>query len=211
MPSSKPKDTIRTGTLIVYGKQSCFSLTCDRAAMGRYGNLYLVSVAAEPQKIKALRAALNGRNAMTFRFDGFPLLNRDGYTRSSHLESSHPPRKAEGRYRCYTHRLGYHWVHAMFISRDPCFLPSVTDEGLWRALKTDRFTTPILPTWMPFIQKRLIDIGRLEYLYGHRAHCGVLSATTHHLDAIVTEGFRTGAFLADLYDLEALSRRDGAA
>jgi hypothetical protein len=68
----------------------------------------------------------------------------------------------------------------------------VTDESLWQELNTTRFTTPILREWIPFIDRKLRECNRLENAHVFNCQCGILSATTAKLDAIVIDGLKSG-------------------
>ena len=58
-------------------------------------------------------------------------------------------------YRVDAHRLGFGSVHALFTCRQPGFLPNDSDDALWQELKQERFTTPLLRSWLPHIRKEL--------------------------------------------------------
>ena len=107
-------------------------------------------------------------------------------TRPSRLHPSN-----EG-YAVYKHKLGFGIAHAMFITRAPGFMAIVTPESLWRELNSPRFTTPILRSWMPYIEAQLRTADRLEDAHCFNCHCGLLTATTKKLDEIVSNGLVTG-------------------
>jgi len=92
----------------------------------------------------------------------------------------------------YSHKLGYGLAHAVFVTKSPGFMMIVTEESLWQELNTTRFTTPILREWIPFIDRKLREISRLENAHVYGCQCGILSATTSKLDEIVIEGLSKG-------------------
>ena len=63
---------------------------------------------------------------------------------------------------------------------------------LWQELKHERFTTPLLRGWLPYVRKEL----ELKSLHA-RCHtldctCCILGATSADLDSIVEFGIKNG-------------------
>src|SRR3954454_14504010 len=83
-------------------------------------------------------------------------------------------------------------AHALFITRMKGFMLVVSEESLWQELKENRFTTPLLREWMPYVEGQLRTQDLLEEALVFNVTCGVLSATTTHLDKIVTDGLKSG-------------------
>jgi hypothetical protein len=197
--------TFNLGRLAVEGKQSRFELRCDRLAINEYNAVYLASVVGDSRSVKAFGAFLNSRKGdgtHTLKGDGFECVRpRSG--RADDHQSKYINRdtlyRVEGGYRRRTTGLDYGMSHALFVSRHDGFLPWADDEALWDLLKSNRYTTPMLPHWVPFIRKVLLRERLLDELWGHRCRCMILRAKTEDLDKAVKEGFRTGAFTADFY------------
>ena len=162
------------------------------ATSGR-GELLLLSVVAETQKIKQVRAIMCGGAKAVANASGVQTKKAsdpDWYSNS-------PGRifpTADG-YQVYTHKLGYGQAHALFLTRMPGFMKVVTAESLWQELKSDRFTTPLLREWMPYIERELRAHERLEEAQTFGCNCGVLTATTQKLDEIIAEGLESGELL----------------
>jgi hypothetical protein len=95
-------------------------------------------------------------------------------------------------YTTETHKLQYGMSHALFVTRSPGFLTSISEEALWQELTSTRFTTPLLRSWMPWLTERLVDHELLVEAYGFQCRCGVLQTTTDDLDDLVSEGLREG-------------------
>ena len=100
-------------------------------------------------------------------------------------------------YQVYTHKLGYGMIHALFLTRMPGFMKIVTPECSWQELNKERYTTPIVRPWMSYIEAKLREQELLEDAHVFNCHCGILSATTKHLDEIVCQGIRDGILAID--------------
>lgn len=162
----------------------------DRLAISGRGELLLVSLVAPTQNIKQIRAILNG-GAKAVCMAGGVKVNQP--SRESWYEHS-PGRlmpSGDG-YQTYVHKLGYGQAHALFITKSPGFMKVVTPESLWQELNDVRFTTPLLRDWIPYIAEQLQEDGLLEEANIFNCNCGVLSASTKHLDEIVSRGLREG-------------------
>jgi hypothetical protein len=96
-------------------------------------------------------------------------------------------------YRVDAHRLGFGSLHAMFTSREQGFLLNDSDDALWQELKQERFTTPLLRAWLPYLQGELVIRNLLNRCDAFDCNCGVLTATSADLDSIVESGLKSGA------------------
>ncbi len=94
-------------------------------------------------------------------------------------------------YRTYRHLLGAGLWQFLWVSKDPQLLVAGT-EALGQALMSEVFTTPILPDWVPYLQKELERKELLAQLQGEECHSAYLSATTKDLDELVTQGIQSG-------------------
>lgn len=79
-------------------------------------------------------------------------------------------------------------AHAVFVSKRPGFLPVGTPTRIWKELMDNRFTTPMLRGWMPYIVEQLRAKDLLRDAWCYRCQSVLLTATTEDLDQIVTEG-----------------------
>ena len=165
----------------------------DKIAVSGRGELLMVSLFTDTVRVKAIRAILCGGAKATCHAGGVKI-GRPGTEEWQHHIPGRLVPTEEG-YTVFTHKLGYGMAHAVFLTRLPGFLKRVTEETLWQELKSTRFTTPILREWMPWIERRLRDEDRLEDAHGFHCQCGILSATTPSLDAIVSEGLQTRELL----------------
>ena len=177
------------GDIEIVGKDIAVPPTpFDKIAVGGRGELLMVSLIAETQRVKQVRAILGGGAKATIQADGIKL-RRQG----DEPWQARPPGRlypTPDGYLCQTHKLGYGLAHAMFITRMPGFMKVVTPESLWQELNGTRFTTPILKDWVPYIEERLRADEHLEGAHVFNCLCGVLAATSKTLDEIVSQGLQ---------------------
>lgn len=103
----------------------------------------------------------------------------------SRYRSLHP---FEGGYHVYRHRLGYNSWHFLCVARCAGLLPGLSEAALWRELSSDRYTTPVLRSWTPWLMEQLEQKELLKRLACFNCHAGILVADTNDLDQIVTAG-----------------------
>ena len=184
------------GSVDIQGKEALIpSLPYDRIAIGNQGHLYLLSLIAEDQRIKAIRALFTGKagRVLVTAAGGKVRKPSDPEWRGE----SNPGNLTitEGGYACYKHKLGYGQSHALFVTREQGFLPVVSEESLWQELNDVRFTTPILRAWMPYIEAQLREQELLDDARVFNCRCGFLTAHTGNLDEIVESGLKAGDIL----------------
>jgi hypothetical protein len=134
-------------------------------AFRHFINAIKAAVAAgltSPARLKNLK--LTNRNESPVPFDPWPLLS------GCQVD---------------THRLGYSSIHAMFVCRQQGFLANDSDDALWQELKEERFSTPMLRGWLPYIRKELELNSLLSRCYTFDCTCCGLTAKSVDLDAIV--------------------------
>jgi hypothetical protein len=180
--------TFRIGKLVVAGSESTYALACDRAAVA--GNtLHLASVVGDGGTVKGFGAALHTTaDSASFRHKGLEFLDGAGKAADPNYIF-----RCQAGYRRHLHRLDYGRVHAIFVSKDPTFLPSMDPESIWQALAGPRYTTPLLRPWAPWLTRELARAKLLVPCLAHRARCGLLLATTDDLDTLISDGIRSGA------------------
>jgi hypothetical protein len=191
-------DEVEPGTLTVTvkGKKgeppTVYRLWVDRIAAARDGQLYLLSVAGAQGEIKGLRAALGGGVAADFGLDNVHVACSDPNTDGERRLAQRVRPDEVHKYDVVAAPLGFGVTHAVFTSRAPGFLRSLSDEAVWRELKRPEFTTPLLRSWAGPVAAELRRLGLLTPLYCHGCACAVISAQTGDLDKIVEEGVRRG-------------------
>ena len=87
---------------------------------------------------------------------------------------------------------GFGSIHALFTCRQKGFLPYDSDDALWQELKQERFTTPLLRGWLPYVRKELELKCLLSRCYTLDCTCCILTGTSVDLDSIVEFGLKSG-------------------
>jgi hypothetical protein len=170
----------------------------DKIAHSGRSELLMVSLFAETQRIKQIRAALAPTNGK--QKDRVSIMAGGVRTRrpcDPEWLANQPGRltpSSEG-YLCYQHKLGYGMAHAIFVSKAPGFMLVMSEPALWQELKSTRFTTPLLREWMPYVEAGLRAVNRLEDAHCYGCLCGLLTATTQKLDEIVIDGLKEGQII----------------
>ncbi|SIO37044.1 hypothetical protein SAMN05444166_4161 [Singulisphaera sp. GP187] len=160
----------------------------DKLAISGRGELLLLSVFCDAMRVKQIRAILCGGAKAVANASGIKVGQPNANEWNRHTPGRLTP-SSEG-YQVSTHKLGYGLVHAMFITRMQGFMPVVSEESLWQELTDVRYTTPLLREWVPHIEKTLRQRELLEDAHAFGCHCGILSASTKHLDEVVSQGLQ---------------------
>ena len=95
-------------------------------------------------------------------------------------------------YRIDAHRLGFGSIHGLFTCRQKGFLPNDSDDARWQELKQERFTTPMLRGWLPYVRKEFELKSLLSRCYTLDCTCCILTAVSADLDSIVESGLNHG-------------------
>lgn len=189
--SDTTEEAKRHGTIEFQGKDFATPpFPFDRLAVSGRGELLLASLVAPTQNVKQIRAILNGGAKAVVMAGGVKVNQPSREEYYAHAPGKLTP-SADG-YQTFTHKLGYGQAHALFLTRSDGFMKVVTPDSLWQELNHVRFTTPLLKEWMTYLGKSLREEGLLEEAHVFQCSCGVLSATTRHLDDIVSRGLRDG-------------------
>jgi hypothetical protein len=146
--------------------------------------LVFISLVAFSQDIKAIRAALASGLDSPMRLNNV-VLSKDGESEVPGSVWASP-----GGYRIDAHRLGFGSIHALFTCRQQGFLPNDSDDALWQELKQERFTTPLLRGWLPYIRKELELKSLLSRCHTLDCTCCILTGVSADLDSIVESGIK---------------------
>jgi hypothetical protein len=148
--------------------------------------LVFISLVAFSQDVKAIRAALAAGLASPMWLKNVTLSKAGESTVPGSVSPS------PGGYRIDAHRLGLGSIHAIFTCRQQGFLPNDSDDALWQEFKQERFTTPLLRGWLPYVRKELELKSLLVRCHTLDCTCGILTATSADLDSIVETGLKNG-------------------
>ena len=163
--------------------------------MDRWGQLYAISLAGHAQQVQAICAGL-ADSSMSFSWDVRKTALDQNWNSVPKWET--PCQAAAGGFEVRKVKLAYDTWHLVAVSRDPKFFLHETDEALWKILRSDKFTTPLLKAWTPTIREMLTTMGYLKCceFFGQRfdkhgppSH---LLATDATLDKVVSEGIQHG-------------------
>jgi hypothetical protein len=157
----------------------------DKVAVHQ-NRLMLISLAAYSQDVKAIRAGLAAGLNVPIRLREITL-TKDGET----VAPDNVWSSGHG-YRVDAHRLGFGTLHAIFTTRQPGFLLDDGDDALWQELKQERFTTPLLRSWLPHVRKELEIKNLLQRCHAFDCNACVLTAMSSDLDSIVESGLQHG-------------------
>ena len=168
------------------GKSIHIQARFDKVAVHQ-DKLVFISLVAASQDVKAIRAALAAGLAAPISLK-YVTLSKDD---ESKVPESVVP--SPSGYRIDAHRLGFGSIHALFTCRQQGFLPNDSDDALWQELKHERFTTPLLRGWLPYVRKELSLKSLLSRCYTLDCTCFILNATSADVDSIVEFGIKNGS------------------
>lgn len=175
------------GLLEVTGKdQNWDKIKCDRIALTDKAELLFVSMIADSGIIKGMRGSLSTNKNVTISYNGPELTDGNRKSRSYFTIS-----KLECGYRDDSHRIGYGMVHAFFFTRLDGILLNCDDDHLWAHLRDDRYTTPIVRDWMPWIRQEMVRKNYLRQAVCFGCNVARVVMTPAQLDEIVAEGVKT--------------------
>ena len=118
-----------------------FQVRCD--AIGLNDNeILLLSIIGPETSVKALTAGLRASGKAQQRID---YAVEVGDVNCANLV------KSPDGYRLQRTKLDYGLWHVLCISRRDGFMPVLTEETVWQELQSERFTTPLLREWMPWL------------------------------------------------------------
>jgi hypothetical protein len=153
------------------------TLDCDALAVAGH-NALLASVAGPASTIKALAAILQTKAKLDLQAE---------YENGTEYYDAWP-----GTWRCFKSRLAFHTWHMLAIADCDGLMLDSGESALWRELRGDRYTTPLLRSWMPQLAETFRDNGMLTVLggFGHKA--ALLRLKGDDLDNAVSEAIRVG-------------------
>jgi hypothetical protein len=170
------------GSVVMRTEKTGVRLISDAVAvldMGRTDTVLMVSAAGPESSVKAVAAGLRSNTRADF------VIDHPGVY-------CHRPVRHDGGYKVMTSRLDGNYWHMLIFADVPGFLPILDDASLWQELKTERFTTPLVRSWIPWLRKRMEEERLLARIRQSGCNAGLLMATTEQLDELVTQGLETG-------------------
>jgi hypothetical protein len=168
----------------VNGENTAYTFRCDALAVDT-GRVFIASVVAPETAAKALVAVLRTTNKV--RMNAF---------NCSPISSYRDLAGHEDGYRVYRQRLEYDNWHILAVAKSELLLPEVSEDCLWQQLRSERFTTPLLRSWLPWLMERLLDLdyeGGIKRIECFGCSAGVLLADTEKIDKLVLQGLNDGS------------------
>jgi hypothetical protein len=181
-----------------------FRLRCHAAAWaanysaGRYDEpgLLLLSATGPDTAVKATRAILHVPEiAAEF------LVEHPDNGKTRRLSRVHLLGKPIG-YTVSVARLAPGAIHLVALAKLPGLMPELSDEALWAELSGQRYTTPLLREWTPWLKAELlhsggiVQAGSLDQATGSKP--GVLTVLPEKLDELVSAGVRRKELMLDV-------------
>lgn len=171
------------GNITVSAKEANLTLRCNALATDKNQQILFLSIAGSGSAIKAVNAVLHCKSQVAFFVENLPepFADFDGYARI------HP-----AGYRIQKAKLDQRTWHLVASTCLDGFIPNLSPRSLWRMLHSDRYSTPLLAAWVPWLQRHLEDDGCLWLPDRFGCEAGVLQLDSTALDKLVSKGLRTG-------------------
>src|SRR5262249_14685548 len=118
------------------------------------GCIQVMSIMGAESAAKAIAAILHSDGKAAFRIDAEDVLHYQEFD------------KEKDGYRVYKHRASLNHWHFVAISKKKGLLTCMDEASIWRELRGERFTTPILRHWASYIIEQLKERDLLERLEG---------------------------------------------
>jgi hypothetical protein len=173
------------GWLRVEGANTGLRLRCDAIAADIEDQALVVSAAGPESAVKALIAVLRSDAKVQLEAEMPEACGGDRYFYRL-------KRWADG-YTVYRAKLAANVWHVLAVAKREGLILSLSEESLWQALRSDKYTTPILREWTPWLMQELLSRGYVARLRMAGCQVGLLVVGDEGLDELVTEGIRTGA------------------
>jgi hypothetical protein len=162
-------------------------------------DLYALGVAGHERIISACVAGLGKGSGVSFHWPDYEPLKRPKAAPGYYHGHGPPPAgttalPVPGGYACYRQHLGYDTWHLVAISKHKRLLLDGSDEALWRILRGEQYTTPLLRHWMPELRRALGEAGLLKELttVGLARPAHLVLVEDPGLDQLVSSGIQTG-------------------
>lgn len=164
-----------------------FSFPCDRFSINREGGGVLLSLSGicTLNEVSLLRMALKEKRKIYV-----VCRTRGRYGPIRRVATRH-----DDGYDIHVHRLPYGNYHVVLIAKAGNMLMSRDPENLWNLLMTERYTTPLLKHWMPWLYDELKSLGKILPTWSNNSTTAILKLTTPELDKLVERGIRSGALV----------------
>lgn len=214
---------MKLGTIEIFpgkGAEQSLSASAEWDAMAVHGGeLVFLSAVGSAADFKVMTAAVNSGGSIPcyWRAGGLKIL-KPSHSSHKYAYPRYPGTlnvSPQG-YDVYKHRLGFGEEHRFYVSRRDGFMLVAGPEAIWRELKSDSYTTPLIREWLPYLANELRARSLLQECEVHPyapaqekaadededddknpqsgsapiLNCGVVSCDTSTLDKIILDGLR---------------------
>lgn len=164
------------------GRSTCsrFKLRCDAVGLHEK-EILLLSVIGAETGVKALAAGLRSSDRDQKRL---VYSVQVGGVKQADLT------KCPAGYRIHRTKMEYGMWHVLCLAKRDGFMPIVTDETVWQLLQSNRFTTPLLREWVPWLQQEMRKRKVIVELTQTGCQAGLMLADNETLDAMVSKGIK---------------------
>jgi len=161
---------------------SRFKLRCDAVALHEK-EILLLSVVGSETSVKALTAGLRSSTKDQKRLE---------YTIHLGMVNETNLTKCPDGYRVCRSKMDYGMWHVLCLAKRDGFLPVISDETVWQLLQRDRFTTPLLREWVPWLRQEMKKLGIIVAMTQSGCDAGLMLADSESLDDLVSRGVKQG-------------------
>ena len=160
-------------------EDSQLSACCDRVvAIGEHGPMIQMFSVVAPSSIVKAMAAIVHRDKSSDRIllDGeTAILSKSGFVVHK------------------TKLQRFDAVHAVFVSKTKGIVYGAKELGVGNYLMSSEIDSPILPEWIPYIIKKLTELGKIKRLNCHGISAYGCRFNSDAVDAIVSQGIKSSA------------------
>lgn len=181
-------NSARAKLLTIWNGDRDIHLLCDTCSCieeNRKHTLLVASLIGEEENVRCAMAAFEPRAVRNFTayFSSGPVQHDIAYGPRRAFRDSFP-------YTARCVKLGYKSWQCMLFSSRPGLLLSDDDETLWQELSGERFTTPLLRSWVPYIRGKLVEKSFLKKTTSFGCSPALLELASSQLDSIVSAGVK---------------------
>jgi hypothetical protein len=102
------------------------------------------------------------------------------------------PYKANGKWKTWTHLLGYDTWQLLAMENDPMLMPALTADHFWRVLREPQFTTPVLRQWCEPILSEMQRRKMVRVMDGWKTTAAYCYFQDNSLDGVVSSLIKNG-------------------
>lgn len=176
--AERPPTALGTFRLVTDDTTFTYKLAALATLGATNGMIAILSTVASQTAIKALHACLSKAAKTEFSAEC------DGFYASRELTA------CDSGYRFHTTKFSFGTWHSLAVARLPGLICTLTDASLWNELSRQAFTTPLLPSWTPWLRTELERQEYLRPLHSFQCAGAVLNLTSEALDEVVSDGLR---------------------